>query len=243
MEWGAEGLLRLAPPAEVLVIVDVLSFSTTVEAAVSRGAAVVPCRPDRGQAERLAGEKNAALAVGRRQMDARHPYSLSPLSMERLKNGERLVLPSPNGATLSSLAADLCPQVLSGCLRNARAVAARAQQLGASVLVIAAGELWREAADDSGQASSGVSLRPAYEDLVGAGAILGNFTAAALSPEASAAVAAFRAAESSLESLLMECVSGRELCEAGFADDVRYAARLNCSRTAPELTDGEYRAD
>jgi hypothetical protein len=36
-EWGAKGIEVLGPHAAVLVIVDVLSFSTAVDVAVSRG--------------------------------------------------------------------------------------------------------------------------------------------------------------------------------------------------------------
>jgi 2-phosphosulfolactate phosphatase len=39
LDWGAEGLARLAP-AEVVVVVDVLRFSTTVTDAVARGESV-----------------------------------------------------------------------------------------------------------------------------------------------------------------------------------------------------------
>jgi len=39
LEWGAAGLARLAP-ADIVVVVDVLRFSTTVTAAVSRGESV-----------------------------------------------------------------------------------------------------------------------------------------------------------------------------------------------------------
>ena len=41
-EWGPEGLNQLAPISDVLVIVDVISFTTSVDVAVSRGAWVYP---------------------------------------------------------------------------------------------------------------------------------------------------------------------------------------------------------
>ena len=41
-EWGLSGLLALRDEVAVLVVVDVLSFSTAVEVAVGRGAAVLP---------------------------------------------------------------------------------------------------------------------------------------------------------------------------------------------------------
>lgn len=41
-EWGQQGVESLAPSSEVVIIVDILSFSTCVDIAVGRGARVFP---------------------------------------------------------------------------------------------------------------------------------------------------------------------------------------------------------
>lgn len=156
-EWGERGVTALAPISDVAIIVDVLSFSTSVNIAVERGAVIYPYRgKDAGVAE-YAVSLNAQLAEAKRTPNR---PSLSPHSLLNLPEGTRLVLPSPNGATLA-LAAEATP-VLAGSLRNAQAVAHAAQTFGRKITVIPAGERWR--ADDS--------LRPSFEDLLGAGAIL-----------------------------------------------------------------------
>src|SRR5699024_6342045 len=100
----------------------------------------------------------------------------------------RLVLPSPNGSTITANLDESGARVVVGCLRNSAAVAeviaARLEQ-GDSVAVVAAGERWRD--DDS--------LRPALEDHLGAGAVLSALVGLgyrdSMSPEASAAADLF----------------------------------------------------
>ena len=41
-EWGREGVAQLSPCSNAIVIVDVLSFSTSVVVAVGNGAVVYP---------------------------------------------------------------------------------------------------------------------------------------------------------------------------------------------------------
>jgi 2-phosphosulfolactate phosphatase len=232
-EWGPYGLRALAPVADVLVVVDVLSFTTCVEVAVSRGAVVLPYRfDDDGQAA-YAAAHGAMLAGRRGEVGA---LSLSPASLQSLSAGSRVVLPSPNGSALAFAAAEAGAKVvLAGCLRNASAVADAARSLagpGGVVAVLAAGERWR---GDTGP------MRPAVEDLLGAGAILAALDPAAslsvpcCSPEAGAARASFVAARPRLAEVLAGCQSGRELIERGYPQDVVLAAQLDISRTVPVL--------
>jgi 2-phosphosulfolactate phosphatase len=153
-------------------------------------------------------------------------YSLSPRSLVNIPEGTRLVLPSPNGATLS-LATGSTP-TLTGCLRNYRAVALAAQKYGRRIAVIPAGERWPAG-----------SLRPAIEDWVGAGAIISQLHGE-LSPEAQAALAAFRSADQSLESQIRRCGSGQELIARGLEEDVGLASARNVSACVPRLVNGAY---
>jgi 2-phosphosulfolactate phosphatase len=129
--------------------------------------------------------------------------------------------------------------VLTGCLRNATAIATwlvdrlTTGRLSA-VGLVAAGERWPDG-----------SLRPAVEDLWGAGAILAGIASAApqlrFAPEASAAAAAFAAVAPQLAAQLAGCASGRELIEDGFAEDVAIAAELDGSVGVPVLAGGRFR--
>jgi len=221
-EWGPEGLAGLAPLSGVVIIVDVLSFSTCVDVAVSRGAIVFPYPWRDARAAAFARDVGAELAGPRGES----ALSLSPASLMRVSPGARVVLPSPNGATLSLRAgANL---VLAGCLRNASAVARAATAAGRRVLVVPAGEQW-----------PGGSLRPSLEDWLGAGAIVDGLTGTR-SPEAEAASAAFRAAGATLPRLVRDCTSGQALISRGYGDDVRVSVELNVSETVPVLRDRAY---
>lgn len=218
-EWGAIGVTVLAPISDVVIIVDVLSFSTCVDIAVHQGATVFPYRWKDESAGKFAASIGAELADPKR---TKGKYSLSPESLMHIPPGTRIVLPSPNGATLS-LKAKPTP-VLAGCLRNARAVALTAMKYGAKVAMIPAGERWK---DDH-------SLRPSFEDLIGAGAIISHLPGR-LSPEAVSAVAAFQEAKPMLDEYLRQCSSGKELNERGFPEDVDLASQLDISNSVPVL--------
>lgn len=224
-EWGPVGLKALLPISDVLILVDVLSFSTCVDIATSRGATVYPCPWKDERAAELALQMDAMLAGGR----GTSSFSLSPASLQHIPADARLVLPSPNGSALSMFAGTT--PTFAGCLRNAAAVAHASRAIGRRIAVIPAGERWHSEDD---------SLRPAIEDLLGAGAIIAELSGS-FSPEAQLAVDAFNGALPALAERLMGASSGRELVERGFAQDVVLAAQWNTSRCVPGLVNGAYR--
>src|SRR5580704_11896692 len=96
-EWGQRGLTELAPVSDLVILVDVLSFSTALDVATSCGATVFPYPLKQASASDYAAAMGAVLA----SPDRGAGISLSPLSLRSLPDGSRLVLPSPNGAALS----------------------------------------------------------------------------------------------------------------------------------------------
>ncbi len=225
-EWGAEGVRQLAPRSQVVVIVDVLSFTTCVDVAISRDAMVFPYQYKDDSAIAFAQSVDALLAGKRGQVP-----SLSPESLLSLAPHSRLVLPSPNGSTCTVIARESQVPVLAGCLRNSDAISEfiHRQYPSAAVTVIACGEQWPNG-----------MLRPAIEDFVGAGAILSQFDPAELSPEAKTASGAYEQVAHNVSTIVAECSSGRELAAAGFPEDVAMASELNVSRTVPIFEDGSY---
>lgn len=217
-EWGIVGHDALAK-ADVVIAVDVLSFSTCVDVAIGRGVTILPYPWKDSTASEFAIAQDAELA-GRRG-EAR--YSLSPASFLDAPAGLRCVLPSPNGAMLTLRAEATGATVFAGCLRNAEAVAKAAQRLGSTFNVCPAGERWPDG-----------SLRPAIEDWLGAGAIL-RWLPGVKSPEAAAAIAAFESGRHALREILAASGSGRELIAIGFMQDVELAAQFNVSEHVPKL--------
>lgn len=226
-EWGMEGLQELLPGSRAVVIVDVLSFSTSVDVAAANGALVYPFRSRDQSAAAYARSRDALLANATREF-AGGGYSLSPSSLLDIPAGAALVLPSPNGSTLSLSTGDT--PTFAGCLRNATALAVVLRQHEIGISIIPAGERWKNQQ----------TLRPAIEDLIGAGAVI-HALEGARSPEAETAARVFKAYRDDLASVLCASGSGRELIGRGFAEDVRIAAALDASVCVPMLKDGAYR--
>jgi 2-phosphosulfolactate phosphatase len=234
LEWGRRGARVAAERGDILVVIDVLSFSTAVVTAVQHGGIIYPCAWADDPAA-LAARVGAELAVSRPDVPELGRFSLSPPTFLGIEPGTRVVLASPNGATCSHYGRAV-PRLLVGALVNARAAAeAITRILSASDLnltVLAAGERWRQPSEDG-------DLRFAIEDYLGAGAILAGLPSSlSRSPEALLCERAFRSSRDDLATILSECGSGRELRAAGYPGDVEHAARLDFYDTVPAM-DGD----
>jgi len=224
LEWGPQGMRQLSERCECVIIVDVLSFSTSVAVAVARGAAVWP-HAGHERAEELARAIGATLVRGRNMREGR---TMSPASLLNVVEGERLIMPSANGSVISHAALMAGLTVVAGSLRNASAVAKWLDGRFESVGLVPAGEQWADG-----------TMRVCYEDLVGAGAIASRLrdlgVKADFSPDVDAAAAAFDHRET-----FAEVPSGQELIDRGFAEDVALAEMVDADAVVPVLRDGRY---
>ncbi|MFE1243214.1 2-phosphosulfolactate phosphatase [Fictibacillus sp. NPDC058756] len=237
VEWGIKGAKEAAKREEILIIVDVLSFSSTVIAAMENQAVIYPFPPPINEkAKKYADQLVAELVVGRAEAIKTGKHSLSPNSFTADDRGKSYVLCSLNGAACVD-AAKKVPGLLMGSLRNAQAVAEAASEVkkktGKPITIIACGERWENSSADENE------LRPAIEDYLGAGAIISSLEGS-LSPEAFVCKQAFQGSKHILSNLIRNCGSGRELVERGFGKDVDYCLKLNVSSIVPILSGNKF---
>jgi len=236
-DWGRDGLRTIAPGAGIMVVVDAISFTTTVERAVCEGLRVTPYAGRRAEAVAAGAELTGpdAVLAGPRGGDGvtLSPSSITAESAAALRPATRIVLPSLNGSRIAALAATFDVPVVAACLRNRTAVANWILQhqlrIGArlKVAVVAAGEVREDE-----------SLRFAVEDLLVAGAVVDALAAVGIddsSPEAAAACAAWLGLRRAAGHMLTASVSGRELISAEQRADVELATELDVSTAVPVL--------
>lgn len=228
--WGLSAVEAWRDRASVLVIVDTLTFSTTVSVAADRGVRVIPFDWGDEATATAAAKRADALLAGVR---GGATPNLSPGSVADLTAGARLLLQSRNGGALAVAAAEGKAAVFCGSLRNVSLVAQAALDAAGdgTIAVIAAGEIVPDA-----------GFRPAIEDWFGAGAIIEILHAAGREEDSKAQLArlAYEAAAEQLESVMRDSLSGREVTERGFEGDLEYALQVDQGLTAPRLIDGVF---
>ena len=227
MDWGLHGAISAAGRGDIIILVDVLSFSSAVAAAVHHGAVIYPF-PMSGKIADFGRDTGAEVLQGKREAKLSGKPSLSPVSFNRACKGKKYVMSSLNGAACAKASAKV-PALFAGSLLNARRTARAAESIRgiskSSITVIACGE----------RINGKPELRPCIEDYLGAGAIL-NELSGSKSPEAVVCSGAFKSSRSKLRQLVRDCASGRELRAAGFGKDVLFAARLNVIKEVRAIT-------
>jgi 2-phosphosulfolactate phosphatase len=231
--WGLPDGAAPPPDVEVAVVVDVLSFTTTLSVAVDRGIEVVPCRWVDADAARLADRHGAVRAAGRRR--TRHgQITLSPQSIRTADPvPARVVLPSPNGSAIAAELAEAGSTCLGASFRDASAVAEwLVRHESTTVTVMAAGDRHRDG-----------RVSPAEEDLWGAGAVICGLHQRGwtdLSAEAEAARDAYAAIRGRERDALVSTVGGQELLAHGYPVDVDIAAEVDEGHVVAVLVGGVF---
>ncbi|MEE9441558.1 MAG: 2-phosphosulfolactate phosphatase [candidate division Zixibacteria bacterium] len=230
-DWYPEGALRAADRGDIVIIVDVLSFSTSVAYAVSNRAIIIPCSHP-NMAEEIAFREKAVISVSRPDVSSKGKYSLSPATFLDIKAGERVILVSPNGARCC-LNSNGAYKVIIGGLVNAQAIADYVAEFmkifEKSVTVIACGE--REYGSYDG------ILRRAEEDYLGAGAIISQLQCGKTN-EALLCENCFIERQKDFKTEISNCQSGIELRELGYNKDIKLAIELNCLKVVPVYENG-----
>ena len=251
LEWGVPGALLAARRGDLVVVVDVLSFSTSVVEVIERDGTAFCYSPeelDRAGGRENVGRDHDAVVLSKQRSVPAGEVSLSPASLQSLPAGQRVVMTSLNGGRCVA-AASAAPWVGIGCLTNRTAVARRIETLitegvASRCTIVPCAEIWSGPfmASQVGDLSevAAMLVRPSYEDLLGAGSIVTALGAhVRQSVEASMATAVFESHRDRLRPFLESCVSGRELIERGFGDDVELAARLDTRSGIPERSSGD----
>ncbi|MED1205311.1 2-phosphosulfolactate phosphatase [Heyndrickxia acidicola] len=230
VEWGKRGAREAAERGDIMIIVDVLSFSSTVVSALRYGAVLYPYPPDLNGKE-YAEKLGAEYILGRAEAAKVGKPTLSPVSFRSEHANKRYVLSSLNGAFCTWIASEV-PALFIGSLLNASSAAAAANrfqaQTKANITVVPCGEQWSNRKEEED------ALRPSIEDYLGAGAIV-SMLDGEKSPEAEVCMGAFQSARQKIKELIWESGSGRELRAKGFGEDVIHCSRLNVYQTVPIL--------
>jgi 2-phosphosulfolactate phosphatase len=218
---------------KVVVVLDILFATTTMVAALAKGALeVVPVLDEaaaRAAAKScqdgcfvLSGELNADTLPG-----FAHPAPLALI--EHGIDGKTVIYSTTNGTVAMTRAAGAA-RIYCGALLNARRLVEHivTEHPRETVLIVCAGS----------------ANNFNFEDFLGAGAFVERFAgllgdAADFSDAARAALSVYR--QSRLPRALLECRLGRMMVRRGFAHEVEFACRLDEFPVIPALEDGRLR--
>lgn len=231
MDWGARGVKEASARGDIIIVVDVLSFSSAITNAVHNGVIIYPFprTGDINEYGKLA-EAEVCILERTRARELGLP-SLSATSFNESHKGKKYIVSSINGATCVK-AANESNLVFVGCLLNISAVVNVVNQIqkdkNLNITVIASGERWNSANDEPKE------LRPSIEDYLGVGAIL-ELLNGTKSPEAKVCISAYKNSKTELNDLIADSSSGRELKAMEFPEDVEFCSQIDIYKEVPVI--------
>ena len=231
MDWGIRGVEEASNRGDIIIIVDVLSFSSAVINALHNGVIIYPF-PRVGEINEFAKLVGGEVCILERARARELGLpSLSATSFNETHKGQKFILSSINGATCVK-AATKSSTIIVGGLLNVFSVAEVANKIqkenNINITVIACGERWNSLNNETRD------LRPSIEDYLGAGAIL-ELLNGTKSQEAKVCINAYKSSKQEIEELITDSSSGRELLNMGFPEDVRFSCQLNLFKDVPLL--------
>ncbi len=235
MDWGVKGVMEASNRGDIIIIVDVLSFSSAVINAVYNGVIIYPF-PRTGDINEFGKLVDAEVCILERSRARELGLpSLSATSFNKSHQYKKYVLSSINGATCVKVANESVTILIGGLLNRAavaKVVNNLQKEINKNVTVIACGERWKSKGEEPKE------LRPSIEDYLGVGAILEKLEGTK-SPEAKVCISAFKNSQSSLFELISDSGSGRELLNMEFPEDVEFSCQLDKFDAVPILTKDE----
>jgi 2-phosphosulfolactate phosphatase len=229
LTWGPTGVREAIARNDLVVVVDVLRFSSTVTTAVANGFTIIPLSDPR-KAERLSID--TGMPVSGKTGVAR--YSLSPLDYVNPKQVEELILVSSNGGA--------CVEEIPGggtgfigCFLNARTLGrvmrGISEREGRNVTVVAAGEVPEDQADGP------LALRFAIEDYLACGLIFFELKLG-LTADATLCMRAYESSKMDYLDLIKRSESGRYLITRGHEYDISHCVQRSIYEIVPVISEG-----
>lgn len=204
------------------VVIDVIRATSTIATALAQGAAGVQPVADVADAFALKEQNPEALLAGERGGQAVPGFDLgnSPEEFTRKRINKRSVILTTTNGTQALAACVGARQVVTACLLNLDAVAARLRELGPPWIVVCAG----------------CNGHFGVDDTIVAGAL-----AEALDQD-HAFVHLYRSVQKNLAEALLGSEAGRELAKVGLEKDVPFCAQVSRFSVVPILgSDGVLR--
>lgn len=213
-----------------VVVIDVLRASTTIVTALSNGAKEIIPVGSVEFAMKISGDsfKGHTLLGGERNTKKIEGFALGNSPLEYVKdivNGKSIVLFTTNGSK-SIVKAKYASNLFVMAFLNINAVAKRLLEMNENFQIVCSGNNGKFSYEDSACAGLLISI------------ILNNNKETELDDSSKISKMIFEKHKKNLKKFLSETEHGIRLLDAGFEEDIKFAAQQNITEIVPHYKDG-----